>query len=101
MPCLEYSSWILKRSPVFEHRGVLVGDELEKLCQQPPVWDWVQGDFIHVKKGRNRERKAERKGWKGRRGGKGREGRVDGKAEKELHTYLAHPECTHANFCLI
>lgn len=100
MPCLEYSSWILKRSPVFEHRGVLVSDELEKLCQQPPVWDWVQGDFIHVKKREEIEKERQRDR-DGKEGGEGREGRVDGKAEKELHTYLAHPEHTRANFCLI
>ena len=47
----------------------------------------------HEKKGRNREREAERQ--EGKERGEGREGRVDGKAEKELHTYLAHPEHTH------
>ena len=49
----------------------------------------------HEKKGRNREREAER--WEGKEGGEGREGRVDGKAEKELYTYLVLPEHTHTS----
>lgn len=90
----------MKHSPVFEHGGVLVGDEFEQLSQQPPVWDWVQRDFIHVKKREEIEKERQRDR-DGKEDGEGREGRVDGKAEKELHTYLAHPGHTHANFCLV
>lgn len=57
---------------LFEHGGVLVSDKFENLSQQLPVWDWVQRDFIHMKKREEIEKERQRDGKERKEGREGK-----------------------------